>query len=200
MGRIFISKGREMVKISIICLIYKSTKLADWVYESLMEFTPMLKNNEAEFFFVANDPTDEVIAHLIEKNYPFIINENKVLSEEELFSQGYGAPEYIVRVYKGYNQGILHAKGERVVLINSDNYFSPDWLENLIKYSEFKNVVSSQIVEPKNEYGGFYHAALVAEFGHTTEDFEKENFLQYAIKNKKTGLKRGGGVHALYIL
>lgn len=182
-----------MVKISIICLIYKSTKLADWVYESLMEYTPMLKNNEAEFFFVANDPTDEVIAHLIEKNYNFIINENKILSEQELFSQGYGMPEYIGRVYRGYNQGILHAKGERVVLINSDNYFSPDWLENLIKYSEFKNVVSSQIVEPGDIiYGGFYHAALRANFGQTVETFEKEKFLQYAMKNKKTGLKRGG--------
>lgn len=181
-----------MVKISIICLIYKSTKLADWVYESLMEFTPMLKNNDAEFFFVANDPTDEIVAHLIKKNYPFIINENTVLSEEELFSKGYGAPEYIGRVYRGYNQGILHAKGERVVLINSDNYFSPDWLENLLKYSEFKNVVSSQIVEPTNKYGGFYHAALNANFGHTTEDFEKEKFLQYSMQNKKTGLKRGG--------
>lgn len=193
MGTVFNPKGRKMVKISIICLIYKSTKLADWVYESIMEYTPMLKNNEAEFFFVANDPTDEVIAHLIEKNYPFIINENKVLSEEELFSQGYGAPEYIGRVYRGYNQGILHAKGERVVLINSDNYFSPDWLENLIKYSEFKNVVSSQIVEPGDiEHGWFYHAALRANFGHTAEDFEKERFLQYAMQNKKTGLKRGG--------
>ena len=32
-----------MVRISIICLIYKSIKLMDAVYESAMKYTPMLK-------------------------------------------------------------------------------------------------------------------------------------------------------------
>ena len=63
-------------KITIICLIYKSVKLLDAVYESALKYTPMLKTGEAEFLFVANDPTDAVIKHLVDKKYNFIINQN----------------------------------------------------------------------------------------------------------------------------
>ena len=182
-----------MVKVSIISLIYKSTKLADWVYSSVMEYTPMIHRGEAEFFFIANDASDEVISHLINKNYKFYINENTILSEEELFKKGYAMPEYIGRVYKGYNQGILHAKGERIVLINSDNYFSEDWLENLLKYSSFNTIISSQLVEPGNAVKHFFFpSALRANFGQSIATFEKEDFMQYSMKYKKTGLRKGG--------
>ena len=87
-----------MVEFSIICLIYKSPKLADKFYESLINYTPKLKNGEAEFFFVANDPTKEVYKHLKKRNYPFILNINKKLSPEEMLNEGYGKPEYIRRI------------------------------------------------------------------------------------------------------
>lgn len=181
-----------MVKISIICLIYKSTQLADWVYESLLKHTPMLHSGEAEFFFVANDPSDSVVKHLMNKKYPFIINENKVCSNEELFEMGYGLPEYMNRVYRGYNQGILHAKGERIVLINSDNYFSSDWLENLLKYSTFKNIICSQLVEPGHEKFGFFPKAARADFGKTVDTFDEQAFEKYVLCHKKTGMEKGG--------
>ena len=43
-------------KISIISLIYRSTKYADAVYDSVLENTPKIKTGEARFFFVANGP------------------------------------------------------------------------------------------------------------------------------------------------
>jgi len=181
-----------MVKVSIISLIYRSSKLADWVYESICEFTPMLKTGEAEFFFVANDPTDELVNHLVKKKYPLIVNRNEKLTEEELFAQGYGSPEYICRVYKGYNQGILHAKGTQIVLINSDNYFSPDWLENLLKYSDYKSIVTSTLVEPGHSKFSIFPGALHASFGNNPDNFEKEKFLNYADKVRTTGIKIGG--------
>lgn len=181
-----------MVKISIICLIYKSIKLMDAVWESAHKYTPMLRNGEAEFLFVANDPTDAVIKHLIDKKYNFIINRNKHYSEDELFEKGYGIPEYINRVYKGYNQGILHAKGQRVVLINSDNFFSPDWLENLMKYSDFKTVVTSQLVERRHPKFSVFPGALEQNFGDCTENFKEDEFVKYSFKVRKTGLKKGG--------
>jgi GT2 family glycosyltransferase len=181
-----------MVKISIICLIYKSVKLCDWVFNSIMKYTPMIQSGEAEFFFVANDPTDVVVSHLVEKDYPFIININKKFSEEELFLKGYGIPEYMHRVYKGYNQGILHAKGERLVLINSDNYFSPDWLENLIKYSDMKKVISCTLVERRHEKFGVFPGAIEQNFGSNTENFREDEFIDFTYKQKKTGLRPGG--------
>ncbi len=181
-----------MVEVSIISLIYRSCKLADWVYDSLMEFTPMLKNGKAEFFFIANDPTDELLNHLIIKGYPFYVNYNKACTENELFLQGYGKPEYMNRVYRGYNQGILNAKGFRIVLINSDNYFSPDWLENLMKYSEYKNVVTSTLVEPGHPKFHVFPGAYHANFGNSPDNFKKDEFLKYSNKVRKTGVKFDG--------
>ena len=53
-----------MLKVSIISLIYQSSALADWVHDSVHKFTPMIDRGEAEFFFVANDPTPGLLAHL----------------------------------------------------------------------------------------------------------------------------------------
>ena len=181
-----------MVKVSIICLIYRSTKLADWVWDSIQKYTPMVRRGEAEFIFVANDPTDDLLSHLQRKKYPFVVHRNDKISEQDLFKKGYAGPEYISRVYKGYNQGILNAKGERIVLINSDNYFSDDWLENLLKYSTFKNIVCSQIVEPGHEKHHFFPTALRADFGRTPDTFRADDFVAYALQHKKTGLKEGG--------
>lgn len=179
-------------EISIICLIYKSTKLMDAVYNSAIKYTPKLLTGEAEFLFVANDPTPVVVSHLIEKKYPFIISKNKQYTEEELFKMGYGIPEYINRVYKGYNQGILHAKGEKIVLINSDNFFSDNWLENLLKYYDFKRVVTSQLVERRHEKFGVFPAAIEKYFGDCFENYKDEEFNTFANSVKKEGLKEGG--------
>ncbi len=181
-----------MVKVSIICLIYRSARLADWVWESVWRYTPMLQTGEAEFLFVANDPTDALLHHLQKKGYPFVVNRNPNVSDAELFRQGYAKPAYISRVYKGYNQGILQARGERIVLINSDNYFSPDWLENLLKYSTFKNIVCSRLVEPGHPKHAFFPTALRANFGRTSDTFRDADFQAYVLKHKQTGLQEGG--------
>lgn len=181
-----------MVKVSIICLIYRSVKLADWVWESAQKYTPMLHTGEAEFLFVANDPTDALLRHLQQRGYHFIVNRNVPMSDADLFAKGYAKPEYISRVYKGYNQGILAARGERIVLVNSDNYFSEDWLENLLKYATFNNIVCSQIVEPGHEKHHFFPTALRADFGRTPDTFRPDDFAAYVLQHKKTGLKDGG--------
>jgi len=181
-----------MVRISIASLIYKSIEMADWVHESIHEFTPMLKSGEAEFFFVANDPTEKIVTHLKSKGYNFIEQNNEIHSDEELFKMGYAWPEYIHRVYRGYNRAILHSKGEIIVLINSDHYFSPDWLENLLKYYDTQKIVCSQLVEPKHHKFGLFPYAVNGEFGNTTVNFNKEGFLDFTLKNKKTGIYLGG--------
>lgn len=181
-----------MVKISIICLIYRSKKFADWVYNSLVEFTPLLKNGNAEFFFVANDPTNGIIEHLNKREYPYIINNNIKYSDQELFEAGYAKPEYISRVYRGYNKGIMNAKGEFLVLINSDNYFSPDWLENLIKYYDRSKIITSKIVERSHPEHSFFPQAYNFNFGDSPENFRKYDFLRFVAKYKKTGLEING--------
>lgn len=181
-----------MVDISIVCLIYKSIPLAEALYESVLKYTPLLASGRAEFFFVANDPTDEVVEFLRTKNIPHYININEHLTEKELFSKGFAAPEYMRRVYQGYNFGIQKAKGQRLVLINSDNFFSRDWLENLLKYSDYKKVVSSTLVEPGQDRVGVFPFAIEKDFGRTLDDFKEDKFQQFVEKISKTGYASGG--------
>lgn len=182
-----------MVRISVIALIYKSRQLADWVYKSVHEFTPLIEKGEAEFFFIANDPTKMLLDHLRKKKYKYFVNRNYHYSEEELFEAGYGQPEYISRVYRGWNQAILHAQGEIVVLINSDMYFSPDWLENLLKYSDRTKIICSKLVERKHpKYGEVFPGAIHGEFGNGPDNFKEKAFLKFVNKIKKTGLEHAG--------
>lgn len=181
-----------MVEISIICLIYKSKDLAKAVYDSIYKHTPKLRNGEAEILFVANDPTSEVVDFLKKQNLPHIINVNEHLSNERLFELGFGTPEYMRRVYQGYNQGILAAKGQKIVLINSDNFFSDDWLENLLKYSDYKKVVTSTLIEPGHDQFGVFPGAIQKNFGRTLDDYEDDKFQDFAAKISKTGFTSGG--------
>lgn len=179
-------------KVSVISLIYQSAALADWVHESVHRFTPMIARGEAEFFFVANDPTPGVIAHLDDKGYSYIVNVNRRYSNEALFELGYGGPEHMSRVYRGYNQGLRHSHADYVVLVNSDNYFSPDWLENLLKYSDRTKVISSKLVERYHPTFGVFPGALHGEFGDTAATFDETAFLDFVMRTKKTGLEKGG--------
>lgn len=180
-----------MVKISIISLIYKSTEFCDWVYDSVREFTPKIESGEAEFFFVANDPTEKVVNHLQKMNYPHVIQRNNIYSDANRFEVGYAKPEYIGRVYAGYNRGIMEAKGELIVLINSDHFFSPDWLEGLLKFSDRRNIISSTLVERKHPDYDVFPGAIHGEFGNHPSNFQKEHFLKFASQIRKTGLETG---------
>lgn len=181
-----------MVIISIASLIYKSKKYADWIYDSVHEFTPHLRRHEAEFFFVANDATPAVLRHLAAEGYPHYVNDNPKRTEAELFAMGYGWPEYIHRVYRGWNSAIVSAAGEIVVLVNSDNFFSPDWLENLLKYLSPTTIVCSKLVERNHPKYGVFPGAYHAEFGSRPDDFDRDAFVQFVEAHKKTGLEKGG--------
>jgi len=181
-----------MVEVSIVCLIYKSKELAEALYESVLKYTPKLATGQAEFLFVANDPTEEVVEYLKLKSIPYYINTNSHLTEDELFQEGFGAPEYMRRVYQGYNFGVLRAKGQKVVLINSDNFFSEDWLENLLKYSDYKKVVCSTLVEPGQRNVGIFPFAIEKDFGRNLQDFKENKFQEFAQTISTTGFTSGG--------
>lgn len=180
-----------MYKVSIICMIYKSIEFAEWVYQSIHKYTPMIEQGDAEFFFIANDPTKEVVDYLREKKYPFVVALHDKLSADELQALGYENREYLRRVYQAWNQAILHANGEMICLVNSDNSFSENWLENLIKYSDYNRYVVPQLVEPKQR-GGVFWCAINKEFGTHPKEFKEKEFIQYADQIRKTGIRQLG--------
>lgn len=178
--------------ISISALIYKSTSFADLCYEKIMEHTPMIKEGKARFFFVANDATDKVKKHLIDKGYPHVIQDNPVHSDDTLFNMGIGAPEYINRVYRGWNRAILEGD-EWVVLLNSDMFPSPGWLEGLLKdASEDKFLCAGMVERDHPRYRTVIPGAFHGECGHSVETYDEKKFLGIAAELKKT---RGGTLH-----
>lgn len=192
------SSQNRLPRISIAALIYKSNVYADFVYNSVHKHTPELKSGEAEFYFIANDASDEVINHLTDKGYNYYVNNNVVFSNDELFKQGYGKPEYINRVYKGWNEAIRKARGEIVVLVNSDMGFSDDWLKNLINKVSKDTIVSSKLIERGHERIGHFPDSLngtgsyVYHCGKTPKDYDEEKFLSFAKTFRSDKVTTGG--------
>lgn len=187
--------------ISIFSLIYRSPAYADSVYDSLHEFTPTLRPGsgalQAQFKFIANDPEPQLLAHL-EANYrswEYIIHRNPPpRSPQWLAERGIAKPEYLHRVYRGWNRAVLEA-GERdiVVLVNSDHIFSPGWLEALVDGLTPLDIHCSQVAEPPDRpFPGSYTVAC----GNHPSNFNKDRWLQFVAEKKAAvapGSKRVGG-------
>jgi len=180
-----------MAEISIICLIYQSIDYAEFVYNNLIKHTPEISSGEAEFYFIANDASEEVLLYLKKNNLPFYINNNYRFSEGELFKMGFAFPEYINRVYRGYNYGISVSESPIVVLINSDNAFSDGWLANLRSKLSLNTVVSSKLVQPhqfKSPKNG--SECVVFDCGNSIGSFDEVRFLGKveALKESSTSI------------
>ena len=182
-----------MEKISIISLIYQSVEYAEFVYNSLLKHTPEIQSGEAEFYFVANDATKEVLDFLVEKKYPHFVNNNPKQTEDELYRKGFAYPEYITRVYQGYNFGVKQSNNPIITLINSDMSFSSDWLINLKKRLTLEVAVSPKIIQPghvfRNPINGSFCESY--EFGRTISTFEEVAFLNKAEEIKNDSISIG---------
>ena len=177
--------------ISIISLIYKSTLYADSIYNSINEFTPLIAAGQAEFYFIANDATEKLINHLNNKKYRYIVNNNPRKTKEELFNMGYAYPEYLHYVYRGWNAAIESAQ-DIVVLINSDNIVSPNWLENLLAHLNEKTIVCSQLIERRHPKYGVFPGAYEMNLGKNPKEFNKRLFLCFCATHTQDIIKPGG--------
>lgn len=156
--------------ISIACLIYKSIKYLEFVYKGIEENTPMLRTGEAEFYFICNNATEEVKNYLKENNIPHYIFET---GPQPAY------PQNISYIYGAWNFAVEKAKGEIVVLVNSDMAFSKDWLENLLKRLDKNKVVSSLLVE-SGKIPSLLSHTVVKNFGRTPETFQEKKFEEFA--------------------
>jgi len=166
------------MSVSIACLIYKNIKYLEFVKNMVETYTPNSKY--CEFFFVANDPTDEVVKYLQDNEIPHYIYRNKDHKEY-----------YINRVYRAWNFAVEKAKGDIVVLVNSDMAFSEGWLEGLINHVKPDNVISSRLVESGKMPSGRH--GISKDFGKGPDEFKNEEFQKYAQEiSIKSRLEPGG--------
>ncbi|HPT86978.1 MAG TPA: glycosyltransferase family A protein [Bacillota bacterium] len=170
---------------SIICLIYQSVPWLKFVHEQVAKYTDL---NRHEFFFMANDATLEVRNFLQQSGIPHFWTEYPEEKRKEWF---------INNVYRGYNLAATKAKEDYLVFINSDMAFSPQWLDNLIKYYTGSECITSRLVEsgrlPSGQYGiGRY-------FGDQPYNFMEAQFLEYAQSIRETRAEPGGLYMPLFV-
>lgn len=186
--------------VSIGALIYASPRYARHLWEMLQEVTPELATGEAEFYFVANDAHPDVLDYLREECVPHVVQDNPRLSERELVALGIGAPEYIRRVYQGWNRVVAEARSDCLVLLSSDHVLLPGWLAKLRGRWHPNLALSPLTIEPAGRYGVFDArigggtGAVAGEHGSTLDDFDPGAFHRHAaslVRNRVTP----GGAH-----
>jgi hypothetical protein len=167
-----------MVRVSIACLIYRSTRWLQFVYDQVKKYTDLSDN---EFYFVANDATDTVLAYLKEHNIPHYIHNNTERQKEDW---------YINNVYRAWNTACRIANGEYIVLINSDMAFSPNWLNNLMENYTDDKLLTSRLVERGIMRSGTY--GIERNFGNVPEDYRDSEFVEYASQISENKLMPSG--------
>ncbi len=177
--------------ISICSLIYRSTRYASAVWNSAHGFTPELHDGRARFFFVANDPTPEVMGYLKGGNFPHVVQVNPRLNDTELKNLGFDPPEYMRRVYQGWNRAVKESE-DSFVLVNSDMMFSENWLSNLTKHLKPKTIVSSRLVERRHPKYGLFPSALECDCGDHPNRFKQRKFLEFAADRSQPTISGGG--------
>lgn len=171
--------------ISIGCLIYRSVKYADAVWNSVHEFTPRI-GHDTRFFFVANDATTEVLEHLKSKGYPFYEHINPEYSLD-----GYAPPLYMRGVYMGWNRAVMESD-DTAVLISSDFMFSPGWMDALLSELRPDTIVASKIVERRHPVHGMNPRAYEKDCGSHPDNFRKHEFLEYVSQVRRRDTEPGG--------
>lgn len=166
--------------VTIFSLIYKDTGWLQFLYEQFLKYTPL---DGVEFYFVANDADESVISYLKENYIPFYEYRNNEEHRKE---------HYINNVYRAYNYGVSMARGDYVLMLNSDMAFSQGWLEALLAEMGDGVCVASRLVEQGKLKTGKH--GIEKNFGRSWKDYDEAGFQAYAysIRNKYTEL---GGLY-----
>jgi len=155
--------------ISYVCLIYKSVEWLKFTYEQFTKYTDLKENDE--FFFVANDATQEVLDYLASSGIKYYIHNNTPEQREQW---------YINNVYRAWNKTITMAKGEYIVFLNSDFAYSKNWNINLFKNINDNKCISSRLIERGvlSTCPGAH--GIERNFGNDPSDYDECAFCEYA--------------------
>lgn len=165
------------LKISVICLIYKSIGYADFVLNSFNKYTNLHDN--VQFCFIANDPTDKILDHFDKNNITY-----------KLFRNDDPQEFYLNRVYRAWNFGGFESEGDIIIFVNSDMAFSKNWLENLLKNLREDRIVTCRLIESGKLRSGKY--GIERNFGQTYSEFNDHSFQNFVNTISKSEIKEGG--------
>lgn len=155
-------------------MIYKSRKYLKFFLDSLRKTAISTKAMEVTYLIVANDASSTVLAALDEEDVPY-------LTYKDPKPEDY----WLNRVYRAWNVGGFAAPGEVLVFVNSDMYFAPGWLENLLAELTSDTIPCSRLVESGKMPSGQH--AISENFGRSPDEFQKERFEEFAKSLMYTG-------------
>lgn len=172
-----------MLKVTIVSLIYQSPEYAREFYKSILWSTPEIEEGVADFFFVANNANIQTLKALRDGSIPHYELDLPVLSDEEHSSLGFGAPEYLGRVYAAYNHAISKSKTDLILLLNSDMVMSKGWLPRMLAVYSDKLALSPTLVERAHPRFGVYPGAVEANFGSNFKNFRLNEWVKFSSKS-----------------
>lgn len=170
------------LRVSVVCLIYKSSGYARFVHDSFDRHTGRGRGSRygnVEFTFVANDPTDRLVEFLRSSGMRHTVFRNP--DPEEY---------YLNRVYRAWNHGGMAAGGDVLVFVNSDMAFTPGWLDNLLRRLNKRTIVTSRLVESGKLRSGRY--GIERDFGTTHSNFDDGAFQEFARGVSEDRARPGG--------
>jgi hypothetical protein len=167
-------------KITLISLIYSGVDWLEFQYGELLKLASELPPGEVEILFVANDATPAVIDYLKSNGIPFVISPGRSSTSEW----------YINSVYRSYNYGVTHAKGDFVLLTNSDMAYSEGFLYSMIMESEPNVYLVGKLIESGRLKPAV--AAIEKNLGKNLRNFKRGSFNRHSARLRKRGLEDGG--------
>lgn len=171
------SEMRDPAEVTLVVLVYRSLKWLDWCIGGVESAHTDIKYR---WCVVANDATDEVAAD------PRISVDFRNDNPDEF---------YINRVYRAWNEGVIQAPTQWVVMLNTDMWPHDGWLDELvaIKRTDPKTVPTSLLIE-----SGRLESAMpewVHNFGQNPDEFQPADFGEKAAELCQPGLMSPGKLY-----
>ncbi len=175
-----LARRESKPKVTLISLIYSSIDWLEFQYSELLNIMRSFKDGDIEILFVANNATDEVLRFLEDNDIPHI-KVSTISDPDEWF---------INYVYRGYNEGVKAASGNYVLLTNSDMAYGPEFLQNMLRSTDSKKLLTSRLIEMGRFQTGLY--GIEKNFGTSPSKYRKREFNRYCQKQSERIEKDGG--------
>jgi GT2 family glycosyltransferase len=166
--------------VTLISLIYAGVDWLEFQYSELLQLKNEFGPGEVEILFIANDASESVINFLNSNLIPYKSAPGRKSQSEW----------YINSVYRAYNFGVKEAKGEYVLLTNSDMSYAPGFLYSMMQQRSPSKYLVGKLVES----GRLKPASLAIKknLGRKLEKFKRAKFYKFANKISSDSLTPGG--------
>jgi beta-1,4-mannosyl-glycoprotein beta-1,4-N-acetylglucosaminyltransferase len=174
--------------VEVVSLIYASVDYLNLITDELLKIQNEDIGWDVGSRIVANDANKRVLDALVGVNSPYFPKINYTIYNDKNPND-----YYLNRVYRAYNYAVETSEYDNVVLVNSDMVFAKDWLKNLLKHHNGKNIPVSRLIESGKMQSGKYGVSMY--FGNNPKNIKYTKWYEYSqkvIQKNKDIIKEGG--------